>query len=82
VKHTLAKTAAEKVERINIIAQRCYYGTESWEHRNFGMDLAYLFWAITDNTCVTHRADSPFIQKLKLCRAYSLALPYLEIVSV
>jgi hypothetical protein len=39
-------TPNEKAALVDRIGQWCHDNTESWQHDNIGVGLAYLFWAI------------------------------------
>ena len=39
-------THEERCALIDRVAQWCFDNTESWEYRNVGTGLTYLFWAI------------------------------------
>ena len=64
-------TAQKRCDLINRTAQWCFDQTESWEHKNIGTGLAYLFWAISSTD------GSPF-----LCGREEAGETYEELVAL
>jgi len=51
-------SSKQKVALINRVFQTTCESTESFEPNNIGLDLAYLAWAISDNSFVSIHSES------------------------